>query len=350
MNVITVDTTAPPAEGAEVGERLLSRMQERTQQREQRSQQRREQLTNRNAEQENDDAFLASFTEMKNKLEDDMKNADQLTTTDSQEIAGYFEKLTQDHGLIQQFLNESSMFLSLFVLKRSQETLAGLDSEIKSKMNELVPKKRFGFKGKTQRNPKPANTVTTTDVTDSAYESQRNDAFEKLLQKNFYGFKDRSGEELTLTAADIHNRQLNLTNLTDCTVTLLGNPGSIQAASLTNCTVIIGPTSRSAFIKNCRDCRFVLACQQVRIHDTNDSKFYLHVTGAAIIESCSNVGFAPYNLVYDNLDEHYVSSGLDRDKNNWNNVDDFKWLNSEEKSPNMYTISECERQSQWLVT
>ncbi|KAA0190409.1 hypothetical protein HAZT_HAZT009793 [Hyalella azteca] len=347
MNFIHDDEAASSADDAVIGERLLSRMQQRTQEREQRSQQRRDQVTNRNTELENDDAFLTSFNEMKIKLEEDLKNVTQRSTADKSELESCFEKMTRDHGLIQQYINESSMFLSQYLLKRSQESLASLDVEIRNKMSEMIPKKRFGFRGRSNLPPK---TAVTPDVVDSASEVQRNSALEQLLEKNFYGFRDLSSEKLTLNAAEVHNRQVNLVNLIDCTVTILGNPGGMQAAGLTNCTVVVGPMSRSAFIKNCVDCRFVLACQQVRIHDTKDSQFYLHVTGAAIIESCNNVGFAPFNLNYDQLDEHYTSSGLDRSINKWDKVDDFKWLNSEEKSPNMFLIPEENRQTEWLTS
>jgi len=158
---------------------------------------------------------------------------------------------------------------------------------------------------------------------------------------------NKKGEKLEMKASDMENRQLNIQDLEDCTVLALGNPGTLQVASLQNCTVVVGPTFRSAFVKDCINCKFVIACQQLRIHNTVDTHFYLHVTGAAIIENCQRVGFAPYNLSYPDLEDHYNKSGLDRNTNYWDNIDDFHWLNENEKSPNWYLINQKERISQW---
>lgn len=345
MNVTT------SAEGGEanavVEERILARMKQRTDEISHRSEQRRTEQPNRNTESETADVFLASFQEMKSKLTEDLKISQDLAG-DKTKMMDHFDRMVRDHGYIQQYLNESSMFLASFQLKRSQEILAELNAEIQSQMEALQPKKRFGFKNKTNK-PKEKKVVPTTDDADSTEAREiKNSALDSYLQRNFFGFKDRSNETLVMKADEILNRQLNLQNLTNCTVEVLGNPGTIQAADLKYCTVLIGPTSRSAFIKRSQGCQFVLACQQVRIHDTVDSNFYLHVTGAAIIESCSNVGFAPYNLAYPQLEEHYSNSQLDRAVNYWDKVEDFKWISKNEKSPNLFHIEENDRKKNWF--
>lgn len=344
-----------PAESttaASVEERLLSRMKQRTIEIAERSERRRNEQPNRNTELETADSFLTAFSEMKAKLEVDLAKCNQLDQSESKDTKlALFDRLVRDHGLMQQFLNESSMFLAAFQLKRSQETLADLNAEIQLKMQASQPKKRFGFKSKTEPKHKIGKASldrAELDEADSKQTEAKHTALDALLAKNYFGFKNRTNEQLVMEASTIHNRQLNLHNLTGCTVIVLGSPSTVQAASLTKCTVVLGPTSRSVFIKDCRDCFLALACQQLRIHDTCDTQFYLHVTGAAIIESCRNVGFAPYSLTYPQLDKHYALSGLDRDTNNWDKVEDFKWISENEKSPNMYSIEENKRKIDWL--
>lgn len=63
--------------------------------------------------------------------------------------------------------------------------------------------------------------------------------------------------------------------------------------------------SSSVFVEGCRECVFVVACQQLRIHTTTLSAFYVHVTSRSIIEDCSTVTFAPYSWSYPQLDEHF---------------------------------------------
>eukprot|EP00051_Salpingoeca_urceolata_P020324 m.303922 g.303922 ORF g.303922 m.303922 type:complete len:105 (-) comp19596_c0_seq13:2153-2467(-) len=97
------------------------------------------------------------------------------------------------------------------------------------------------------------------------------------------------------------------------------------------------------FLKRCSNCTFALACQQLRIHDATDTNFYLHVTGKAIIEDCDRLQFAPYTWTYPDIDAHYEVSGLDRSRNMWDQVDDFKWLKAGQPSPHWSVLPESQR-------
>ncbi|CAI9592299.1 unnamed protein product, partial [Staurois parvus] len=112
---------------------------------------------------------------------------------------------------------------------------------------------------------------------------------------------------------------------------------------LSGCRVLCGPVSTSIFVDNCRDCLFAFPCQQLRTHTTRDSRFYLHVTSRAIIEDCTNLRFSPFTWSYPEILEDYRLSGLDRSRNNWDQVDDFNWLAMGVKSPNWSVIPEEER-------
>jgi hypothetical protein len=79
-------------------------------------------------------------------------------------------------------------------------------------------------------------------------------------------------------------------------------------------------------------CTFVVACQQLRTHETTDSDFYLHVTSKGIVEDCSRTRFAPYSFRYDGSDDDFAESGLSSDVNHWNEIDDFNWLSSDQVS------------------
>lgn len=344
MNVAADDTAA--AADSETQRRLLASMQRRAEQVAERSQRRKHETPGGKTEAETADAFSATFSEMRLKLEADLRETEGVKG-DKEELMEHLNTLVKNHAAMQSFLSESSLFLPPFQKKTSQDTLAELDLKIRAQMDAFQPKKRFGFKS---RGAKPAEkTAKPVGKSEDTSSKQTSNSFlDNLMKQNFFGFQDKSNETLIMEPSEMLDRQLNLQNLTNCTVKVLGNPGAIQASNLTNCKVLIGPTSRSAFIKQSENCEFVLACQQVRIHDTEDTKFYLHVTGSAIIESCKNVGFAPYNLEYSGLDEHYKSSGLDRGVNKWDDVQDFKWISENEKSPNMYIIEESLRKTDWL--
>merc|ERR1712087_740329 len=69
-----------------------------------------------------------------------------------------------------------------------------------------------------------------------------------------------------------------LFRLEDSDILLRGSPSAIHVRNLRRCKVFAGPVSGSIFIDKCEDCVFVLSCQQLRIHSTKETSFYIHVT------------------------------------------------------------------------
>ncbi|KAB7500228.1 Tubulin-specific chaperone C [Armadillidium nasatum] len=299
------------------------------------------------SENEKSDYFIDNFSILKKNIEKKLQNS---TSVEKSQIVDYLDGLVNDIAKMQKFLNESSMFLPSFQIKVAQETINVTNDTVQDCINKLQPKKKFGFRNKRNETPKQKSVnVLNTDTTDNKNVSQTSTILNQhFREKLFFGFKDIKGETLTKTAEELKNRQLNLLNLTSCKVIALGNLSSMQVSNLKDCTVVVGPNSRSAFIKDCSNCVFVLACQQVRIHNTQDTKFYLHVTGSAIIENCENVSFGPYTLDYDEKEKHFEESGLSKDVNKWRNIEDFRWLNENEKSPNFTLIDEEDWERDWL--
>ena len=121
--------------------------------------------------------------------------------------------------------------------------------------------------------------------------------------------------------------------------------------NFTDQTCLIEGFSYSRVILNfyfsCSDSVIATGCQQLRVHHTTNTDFYLHVTSRAIIEDSKNVRFAPYNVQYPLLSEHYAMSGLDLAVNNWYDVDDFNWLAMNTPSPNWRVLEEENRKTEW---
>jgi hypothetical protein len=125
---------------------------------------------------------------------------------------------------------------------------------------------------------------------------------------------------------------------------------------LQNCTFLLGPVSGSVHIEHATDCVFVLASRQLRIHTTVRSDFYVHTRSGPIIEHCSQLRFAPYNLQYPQLHQHLVRAELATATatasaavapsdpsapapitavpNKYADVKDFNWLKEGAASPN----------------
>ncbi|MCL4141840.1 UNVERIFIED_CONTAM: hypothetical protein GTU68_046834 [Idotea baltica] len=325
-------------------EAILALLEQRMKQRSENialsAEQRRAEREDKASATENADYFSDNFNKMKEEIDKEIARAH---TVSKSELIIYLDELVKDVGKMQKFLNESSMFLASFQIKIAQETINSTNDLVQGCIKELQPKKKFGFKNK----PKPSANKPKVDKAADSIDGNTESSHiltEQLREKFFFGFKNCNGESLSKSEGEIKDRQLNLQNLTNCKVTALGNPSSLQFANLKDTTVFVGPTSRSAFIKDCYNCKFVLACQQIRIHNSQNTNFFIHVTGSAIIENCKGIAFGPYTLQYEELSSHYAQSGLSLEVNYWKNIEDFSWLNENEKSPIFLDGREnCER-------
>ncbi|KAI1332459.1 tubulin-specific chaperone C [Xylariaceae sp. FL0255] len=136
----------------------------------------------------------------------------------------------------------------------------------------------------------------------------------------------------------------SLTDLTRCIVDMTiptsstregtgGTPfAGLALKNIKHSLIVAGHVAGPAHITGLEDCVVVVAARQVRIHECRDVVFYLHCTSHPIIEDCSNVRFAP-------LPQFYVDESLKAENNQWNKVDDFKWLKLE-PSPNWEILAE----------
>lgn len=147
----------------------------------------------------------------------------------------------------------------------------------------------------------------------------------------------------------VKSQDVTLRGLHNCNIIVYGAPSALLMNKLTDCTVLCGPVSGAVFIEDCSTCNFVFPCHQLRVHSTTDSNFYLHVTSRAIVEDCSNVGFAPFNWKYEALESDFQIAGLSPLENNWSLVNDFNWLKTDEPSPNWFVIPEDQRKDKWIL-
>ena len=283
--------------------------------------------------QENAKVFYDQFSTEKINIETELEQCDSL---DKNKLVEKFDELTSKHQKLQRFFTESTMFLPSYDVQHTLEILSKLQSQIHEKRDKLIPKKKFAFKSK-----KKGNVVEKQE--DSKKDISPEDDGVVLADCKFIDMKNT---DLKM-ADEINKKDVALARLESCTVRLLGAPSAIHINKLTDCTILSGPVSGSIFIRECKNCTFIVPCQQLRIHTTTNTKFYIHVTSRAIIEDCSTVSFGPYNWTYPGIDSHYGISGLDKSRNSWDDIDDFNWLAADKHSPNWSLIPENERKSSW---
>ena len=115
--------------------------------------------------------------------------------------------------------------------------------------------------------------------------------------------------------------------------------------------IVAGHVAGAVHITDVEDSIILVASRQVRIHHCTNVDLYLHCASRPIIEDCSNVLFAPIPKVHvsfyhensHDLSERMQETSIEEPvENQWDQVDDFKWLKSE-PSPNWSILPEGAR-------
>ncbi|XP_072265907.1 tubulin-specific chaperone C [Pyxicephalus adspersus] len=313
------------AERPRVPERLLRRDEERQREAEKKRQEKEE----KDVKEEKTDYFIASFGQERAAIEEALSGEGGVELLE--EVARRIQGL-------QKLLNDCVMFLTSHDTRQAQEQIARLQSALDARRQQIQPKMKFTFKSRKKE------AAAAAIVQPAASGPGREILAQAVTQCGFQGL---SSQVLSMGAQEIRQKDIQLSQLRDCTITLTGSPATLHLRDLNGCRVLCGPVSTSIFVDNCHNCLFAFSCQQLRTHTTRDSRFYLHVTSRAIIEDCTGLLFAPFTWSYPEIMADYELSGLDRNRNNWEHVDDFNWLAMDVKSPNWGVIPEEERVTQW---
>lgn len=205
-----------------------------------------------------------------------------------------------------------------------------LENNIQEKRSKFLPKKSFKFSFTQKNNSNNKSKVIAEEPSSTASKTNI-----KLID-NCRSYKNLNDQYLMLDSTNFED--FSFISLNHCNIRITGVLCSIRVVDCTDCTIFTGPVSSSAFIENCQNCEFQLIGRQIRIHDSKECKFYLHVTSRTIIENSNNLKFGCYNWFYNEIDSDFVKSGIEKNVNNWNQIDDFNCLNT--NSPNWSIIDE----------
>ncbi|XP_062859788.1 tubulin-specific chaperone C [Trichomycterus rosablanca] len=337
METVAMDVSG--SDSVKIPDSVLRRDQQRLEELERR----KHAKESKTVSEEKSDHFSAAFNLEKSAIEELLLNCAQ---TDHQKAMQMLEEATVKSQQLQKFLNDSMMFLTQYELRQAQANLQKLQSSLAERRSEVMPKKKFAFRSRTTGASQQS--ATTPSVSEGKTMTDQNTSgVDGAITACQCGFSNIDNQVLIKRSEEIQQRDVLLSHLTNCKVRLFGSPNTLHIKNVQNCQILSGPVSSSVFIDECKDSTLVLACQQLRTHNTTDTQIYLHVTSRAIIEDCTRVGFAPFNWVYDELDADFKVSGLDPLRNNWTQVDDFNWLAAGTPSPNWTVIPESERASHW---
>lgn len=288
--------------------------------------------------------FMDTFLKRQKDIEEGLKVIEE-GNVDRKYLSDHFDKWNKELQNLNRFLSVSTIFLHVYATRKCIESIELLETKLKELEEKLLPKKKFGFKSKKTLKQQQNNIEKKLNDTVDGDTNKLISCVKTVF--DFCGFVGKKNEILTMNSDEILKKDIELSKLENCTIRLYGNPSTLHITDIKNCKIFSGPVSTSVFVENCDDCIFVFPCQQLRVHSTHNSNFYIHVTSRAIIEDTDSVQFAPFNWKYNDINKHFEISGLDTCRNNWDTVDDFNWLATDVPSPNWKIMDESERIQDW---
>ncbi|XP_066603742.1 tubulin-specific chaperone C [Prorops nasuta] len=332
-----------------IEDNLSERITRRDRERKNIIERRREERQSLTVESEQSSYFKDSFYTACAKIQDMLDNA---SSTPLSALPNIFDKISKEILTLKNYLSQSKIFLKVYDIRKAQETLQLLETNVTELEIKLLPKKKFGFKNRkiVKKSSEKSNDMIDglkhLDISENIVNKQSN----KWL--NNYGDStctliDKIDEQLILDSENVNKNDVLISDLIRCTVRIHGAPSSLHMINLQECTILVGPVTSSVFANNCNNCTFAFACQQFRLHSSTACTIYMHVTSRAIIEDCTKIQVAPYNFTYENQSKHFNLADIDPKINNWNCVDDFNWLSTEKKSPNWSILEPEFRQKNW---
>jgi hypothetical protein len=164
-------------------------------------------------------------------------------------------------------------------------------------------------------------------------------------QSTSVSINNHDNQHIILPASAAHATSSGtLSNLQSCVVdmsspTVTGQPfATLTLRNIDRSLIICGHVSGAVHLTNVANSVIVVASGQFRMHESKACDVYLHASGRPIIEDCTDVQFAP-------LPEIYLKDADRKVTNQWQEVDDFKWLRAE-PSPNWTILGESKRISE----
>ncbi|CAH9075874.1 unnamed protein product [Cuscuta epithymum] len=289
-------------------------------------------------------SFLSHFSESKQSIESELSRI--CKTQDPQNVKPELEKVSISIANLEKEVAESSYFLPSYDVRSCLKTISDLKQTLEQVSSSVLPKKKFSFRNKTTNRCAAASNGLIPEA------PSENNTIENVIGPTLGfmaldspGFQDKENEVLTMDFRRTEAEKIGefmLSDLRGCEVRLLGCVRALFVHKLANCRVYVGPVTASVLIEEVKNCIFVLASHQIRIHHATDCDFYLRVRSRPIIEDCTGVRVAPYCFMYDGIERDLEKANLGEESGNWANVDDFRWLRAAH-SPNWSVLPEKDR-------
>ena len=144
----------------------------------------------------------------------------------------------------------------------------------------------------------------------------------KLMRENLM-FVKRENEVLFKYPGDLQGKQFKLENNKWCEIYIKDNNAGGFCDKWEDCIIFWGPSTSSVFIRDCKNCRFVIIWQQLRLRDCHNCEIMLFSQTDPILESSSNIKYWWNNFSYPELQEQMDKWKISIWNNTWTDQYDF---------------------------
>lgn len=138
-----------------------------------------------------------------------------------------------------------------------------------------------------------------------------------------YKIKGFKNEKVTRGNGAINGNQLLIEDCTGCDIYVLDHSAVVTIDDCIDCTVFIGPIKGSVFIRDSKNCKFIIACQQFRTRDCENIDVLLACNTLPIIESTQAIRFGCFRGGYFTLAGQFGAAGISVYNNYWYKIHDF---------------------------
>ncbi|KAI7867829.1 tubulin binding cofactor C-domain-containing protein [Spinellus fusiger] len=275
------------------------------------------------------DASLHFWNEFKlerQEIEKQMEQSRSLTTT---QLPNHFNTLLQRINTLEKNLTKATAFIPPYDERQYTLQIKALSQALEVDRAKLIPKPKFSFKSRKAKTENPVIRVQAVPVPAMAVSS-----FTKTEDEDMLRFSDISHQWLTLkdlSPSDRKSRDVSLSNLHRCVVSLLDDTLCVSAVhikNVTECIILCGTVEGSVLLYGFSKSIMVIDCHQFRMHDAENVDILLCVSSHPIIEDSQNVRVGPFKK-------------QEKVLNYFNQMEDFNWL-KKTASPNWRVMEEEE--------
>eukprot|EP00760_Papus_ankaliazontas_P028534 PhM_4_TR3760/c0_g1_i1/m.59349/K18272/RP2; protein XRP2 len=122
---------------------------------------------------------------------------------------------------------------------------------------------------------------------------------------------------------EIAGQALCIDILKRCKIYILDHIDSMNVDECEDCEFIVGPTSNSIFLRDCKNCVVTSVCKQMRLRSCENVDLRLFAQTDPVVESCTGILFRPFNMRLPQLSTLMANSGLNPALNRYVFVYDF---------------------------